>query len=87
MFVSRGNDAQLARPSRRRSSTGAAIWIGVLLVGYQAACACIGPERPPDVTYLGLTATAYHLIGLYGGLALVLTGSAWSRRNTPEHVS
>ena len=46
----------------------ASIWIGVLLVMYQSASrAAPGPEA----TYLGLTATVYHLIALYGGAVLV----------------
>ena len=50
----------------------AAIWVGVLLLTY------VGASRPtpaPEATYLGLTATLYHLIGLYGGLVLVLGGA------------
>lgn len=49
----------------------AAIWISVLLVWYQAYGGD-GPPPPPEQTYLGLTATVYHLVGLYGGLVLVL---------------
>ncbi len=60
--------------------TVAGVWIGVLLVGYRAACACSGPPPLPEDTYLGLTATVYHLVGLYGGLALVLVGTAQARR-------
>jgi len=50
----------------------AAVWIGVLLVMYQMACACSGPPPPPTVYYLGLPGTAYHLMGLYGGVVLAL---------------
>ncbi len=50
----------------------AAVWIGVLLLMYQAMCGCSSPPRPRELTYLGLTATAYHLVGLYGGMALVV---------------
>ena len=64
--------------------TVAAVWIGVLLIGYQAACACIGPPPLPEDTYLGLTATAYHLVGVYGGLALVLFATALVRREVPS---
>ncbi|MEO6577879.1 MAG: hypothetical protein ABIO99_03145 [Candidatus Limnocylindria bacterium] len=60
--------------------TVAAVWIGVLLLTFQVACGCIGPERPPEETYFGLTATVYHLIGLYGGLGMVLLGTASIRR-------
>jgi len=32
--------------------------------------------RPgPEDTYLGLTATVYHVAGLYGGAALMLAGA------------
>lgn len=64
----------------------AAVWIGVLLVMYQTACACSGPPPSPTVTYLGLPATAYHLVGLYGGLALALSSAfgpdRWFERGT-----
>jgi hypothetical protein len=53
----------------------AALWIGVLLAWWQAMCACSYPPRPPEETYLGLTATAYHLIGVYGGAALVIASA------------
>jgi hypothetical protein len=49
----------------------AAVWVGGLLAMYQAMCACSFPPRPPEATYLGLTATVYHLVGLYGGLAAI----------------
>jgi hypothetical protein len=47
-----------------------AVWIAVLLVAYVAAEP--GPPPTPDEMYLGLSATIYHLVGLYGGLVLVL---------------
>ncbi len=50
---------------------GAAIWVGALLVLYQATCGCSYPPRPPEATYLGLTATIYHLVGLYLGGAMM----------------
>ncbi|MGH2454988.1 MAG: hypothetical protein ACRDHD_01830 [Candidatus Limnocylindria bacterium] len=58
----------------------AAVWIGVLLGMYQAMCACSYPPRPPEPTYLGLPATAYHLAGLYGGGVLIVLGSITSER-------
>ena len=57
----------------------AAAWIGGLLLMYQMACACSGPPQPDEATYLGLTATVYHLAGVYLGGALV-TVAAFSRR-------
>jgi hypothetical protein len=57
----------------------AAGWIGVLLIMYQATCGCSYPEPPgPEATYLGLTATVYHLAGVYLGGAL-MAGAAFSR--------
>ncbi len=51
----------------------AAIWIGGLLVMYQATCGCsrAAPTSPVQ-TYLGLPATAYHLAATYLGGALVV---------------
>ena len=56
----------------------AAVWVGVLLVWYQAACACSGPPPPPPNLYVGLPGTVYQLLGLYGGLILILA-SAFGR--------
>lgn len=52
--------------------TAGAIWIGVLLMMYQSAA------RPPalsEETYLGLTSTVYHLVGVYGGTLAVLVAA------------
>jgi hypothetical protein len=58
---------------------GAAVWIGVLLLMYQAACACSMPAPiAPEATYLGLTATVYHLAAVYVGGALMAV-AAFSR--------
>jgi hypothetical protein len=57
-----------------------AIWIGVLLGMWQVMCACSYPPRPPEQTYLGFTATVYHLVGLYGGLALVAAATLLAER-------
>lgn len=72
-------------PSRRLLAKGlaaawviASVWIGALLVWFQIACGCIGPTPPPEATYLGLTATVYHLVGLYLGGALIFV-AAYSR--------
>ena len=63
----------------------AAAWVGVLLVWYVASTGTSGPPPVPEARYLGLTATAYHLIGLYGGAALV----AWSafRPSAPKRMA
>lgn len=58
---------------------GAATWIGGLLLLFQATCGCSGPTPPPEATYFGLTATLYHLAGLFGGGVLIAV-SAFSRR-------
>ncbi len=54
-----------------------AIWIGVLLAMYQSA------SRPPpalEETYLGLTATVYHVIGVYGGALAASIAALGPRR-------
>ena len=56
----------------------AALWVGGLLVMYRVTCGCSGPTPPPEATYLGLTATVYHLVGLVLGGAL-MTVAVWSR--------
>jgi hypothetical protein len=62
---------------------GAAGWIGALLLWQQALCGCSYPAPiAPDATYLGLTATVYHLAGVYVGGALVAV-AAFSRRLAP----
>lgn len=62
----------------------AALWIGGLLLMYQAMCACSRPPPiAPEATYLGLTATVYHLVGLYGGLVLA-GAAAWLARRSAE---
>ena len=53
--------------------SGAAVWVGVLLVW--SSTLGVGPEPPPEATYAGLTATVYHLVGLYGGAALMLVSA------------
>ncbi len=50
----------------------AAIWVGVLLLMSLTVWQASGPHPTPDRSYLGLPATAYHLVGLYGGAVLVL---------------
>jgi hypothetical protein len=60
-----------------------AVWVGVLLLMFLRGASM--PERGPEATYLGLTATVYHLIGLYGGVVLVLISAfgpeRWFRRS------
>ncbi|MEP6470014.1 MAG: hypothetical protein ABJC24_09615 [Chloroflexota bacterium] len=62
----------------------AAIWISVLLVMYQAMCACSLPPPSAEVTYLGLTATVYHLTGLYGGLLLAIVAAVLAELHRPQ---
>jgi hypothetical protein len=52
----------------------AAAWIGLLLLAYQGAS---WPPPEPEATYLGLTATIYHLVALYGGAVLVTLAGLW----------
>ena len=58
---------------------GAALWVGVLLLMFAGHFASMGGPPPPERTYLGLTATVYHLVGLYGG-ALAIGLSAFAPR-------
>ncbi len=58
----------------------AAAWIGVLLVMYVTVWQASGPSPGPEAAYLGLTATAYHLLGLYGGLVLAVAAAFAPRR-------
>lgn len=59
-----------------------AVIVGGLLLWYQALCACSYPPRPPEATYLGLTATVYHLAGVFLGGALMIV-AAFSRTLSP----
>jgi hypothetical protein len=56
----------------------AGIWIAILLIMFHGVGD--GPTPPPEQTYLGLTATIYHLVGMYAGLGLVLIAAF-----APEH--
>ena len=54
-----------------------AIFIGVMLGMYQSAAR---PPPAPEDTYVGLTATVYHVIGVYGGALLTLIAALGPRR-------
>ena len=80
LTVAAGIGAWAAHPpfeGRRRWAAGliaslwliGSAWIAVLLVMYQAMGS--RPPPSPEDTYLGLTATVYHVIGVYGGAVLV----------------
>ena len=62
----------------------ATVWIAVafiiggLLLWERALCACSMPEPVAEATYLGLTATVFHLAGVYLGGALMAV-AAFSR--------
>ncbi|HVS12420.1 MAG TPA: hypothetical protein VMV46_00735 [Thermoanaerobaculia bacterium] len=56
----------------------AAVIIGGLLLWHQALCGCSMPEPTAEATYLGLTATVYHVAGVYLGGALMAV-AAFSR--------
>ena len=58
---------------------GAAGWIGFLLLWERALCGCSSPPPMAEATYLGLTASIYHMIAVYLGGALMAVG-AFSRR-------
>lgn len=55
----------------------ATLWIDVLLLMYQGASR---PPPEPEATYLGLTATIYHLVALHGGAVLVTLSASLPRR-------
>ncbi len=68
--------------SRRRIGRGAtllwliaAVWVGVLLVMSVTVWQASGPPPRPEDTYLGLTATVYHVVGLYAGALLMLVSA------------
>ena len=62
--------------ARRRIAQGiaivwsvAALWVAALLVAFQASSS---PPAELGQTYVGLTATVYHVVGMYAGGVLVL---------------
>jgi hypothetical protein len=57
----------------------AAGWVGVLFAMSFTVWAGSGPPPAPETTYLGLTATIYHLGGLYAGLPLI-----WAAAFAPD---
>jgi hypothetical protein len=65
----------------------AAVWIGGLLLMWQAMCACSYPPRPAQATYLGLTATAFHMAGLFGGVLLAIAAAVVAERGRPAGAS
>ena len=75
---------------RRRLAQGvalswllAAVWTAALLLAFGQA---LGPPPQPEASYLGATATVYHVIGLFGGAALVLI-SAFGPTRDPGTVA
>ena len=66
---------------------GAAAWAAFLLAMYQTACGCSMPEPsslPPLPTYLGLPATAFHVLATYGGGLLVALAVFLPPTSTPR---
>jgi hypothetical protein len=58
---------------------GAAGVIGALLIWERAMCGCSSPPPMAEATYLGLTATVYHVAAVYLGGALMAV-AAFSRQ-------
>jgi hypothetical protein len=56
----------------------AAGWIGALLIWQQVMCGCSMPPPMPEPTYLALTATVYHAVGVYLG-GVLMAVAAFSR--------
>ena len=54
---------------------GAASWIGLLLVMENTVWQASAPTAGSAAAYLGVPATAYHLLGLFGGLLLILASA------------
>lgn len=52
--------------------TLAAVWAGTLLLMAGLIWQASSPPPQPEGLYAGLTATVYHVIGLFGGCLLVL---------------
>lgn len=59
----------------------AATWVAVLLAW--ASTAMSGPPPGPPLTFLGIDVSVYHVIGLFGGTALV-TVSGFRRSREPR---
>jgi hypothetical protein len=55
----------------------AAAWAAALLLAFAGSSS---PPPGPGTTFLGIPTTAYHLLGLYGGTALVVAGALGSDR-------
>jgi hypothetical protein len=81
-----GLEAWAAHPPfegpRRSVAAGAALlwglaasWVAVLLVMTVTVWYGSGPSPQPEALYFGLTATVYHVIGLFGGAVLVLVSA------------
>jgi Trk-type K+ transport system membrane component len=80
LFVALAATRERGSPARRGAMLLAVAWLGAgaaaafLLVMYQTACGCSTPDLsafPPTPTYLGFSATTFHLIATYGGGPLV----------------
>jgi len=53
----------------------AAAWAGVLLLMSITVMQASSPPPTPELTFLGLPATVYHVAGLYGGVVLVVASA------------
>lgn len=51
---------------------------------YNTVWQATGPPPGAEATYLGLTATVYHLLGLYGGVLLALAAAFAPDRWMPD---
>jgi hypothetical protein len=64
----------------------AATIIGALLIWQGVLCGCSSPPIPPDATYFGLPATAYHIAAVYLGGAFMVV-AAFSRSLSRQGAS
>jgi hypothetical protein len=75
-------------PMRRRVVQGAAgvwvvaaVWVSVLLVMASTVWQASGPPPIPEQSFLGVPATGYYLLGLYGGASLMLLAAGLRGRS------
>ncbi len=61
----------------------AAVWVGVLLLMAATVWQASGPPPTPDQAFVGIPATVWYLVALYGGAALMI-GSVMLPAATPE---
>ena len=64
----------------------AAVWVGVLLVMANTVWQSSSPPPTPEQSFLGVPATGYYLIALYGGALLMLLAGLPGARSRDRSV-